>query len=97
MESLLKKFGTFVLVAAIILGIRVYKQISTHTEVKEKIISLCEGDIVCQHVVEKNFEECFDKNYSKGGRRRSGSLNQENFLRCINTKTKEPLFSIKDA
>ena len=90
---MLRKLGGIVLVVAVIIGMKMYNKQSTSKEVKAELVKLCEGDQKCVAAVETHFEGCFDSSYSIGGRRRSGKLDSDQLVACVNQRAGVEYFS----
>jgi hypothetical protein len=89
-----KNVGKFILTIAVIFGIKFYNKASAQTEGKDHLFALCEKDQYCLDVVEGSYDYCFEKNYSLGGRRNGGSLDQNKFLQCLNNEAETQIFTI---
>lgn len=91
--AILKKIGGALVGIGIFLGFKFYNKYSTKKEIKEKIVALCEQKTDCLGALDRHFEDCFDKNFSIGGRRRASKFNTEAFVNCFNTASGEEYLS----
>lgn len=91
----LRQFGGILIAIGVVVGLKFYNKSSDHDDIRAQLVVLCESDKDCTAAVDQHFDSCFDDNYSLGGKRRSGGLNQEAFLSCFNTKSGKVHFSTK--
>ena len=96
MKNILKRIGLGVVSIIVVVGFKFWNKAESHDSIKDQLIELCSGDSDCVLAVEQNFDRCFEHNYSIGGRRRSGSLNENSFLNCFNTIAGKQYFFISE-
>lgn len=82
------------IVAAIVLGLKFYNKHSDKSEVRGKMVQLCEGEAACVKAVETHFEACFEAAYKMGGRRSASRLEAEQFVQCVNSRSGKPYFAL---
>lgn len=82
----LRTIGGIAVAAGVIFGWKFYNKFNTASEVKGKLLAVCEDNSQCVGAVNKHFDTCFEAHYNLGGRRRSGYLKGAPFTDCLNAK-----------
>jgi hypothetical protein len=80
------------LTIATVFGIRVYNKQSAASEVKTRLVGLCEGDSACVATVETHFDACFDDSYTLSSRSQDGQKIARSLVTCLNQKAGEEYF-----
>ena len=94
--NMLKKVGGIALIIFVVMSIKLWNKSEEKEEFREHLLNLCHQDSDCIEVIGAYYETCFDKTYSLGGRRRSGSLNSEKFIACLNEESGSEFFAYKE-
>jgi len=97
MHNVLKKIATVLLAIVVTLGWKYYAKSSHASDYKKELVSLCSQDRDCVEAVNENFDSCYDDHYSIGGRHTNSKLNLESFASCLNEKSGQMYFSIKNS
>lgn len=90
----LRKFGFALVGITIAVGLKFYNKSATAKDVKQDMLSVCSTDSGCQQAVNTHFQQCFDRSYSMGSRRRSSSLDSQKLSACINQNSGIAYFGI---
>lgn len=80
------------LTLATVFGIRAYNKQSAASEVKARLVSLCEGDSACVGSVATHFDACFDDAYTLSSRSQDGQKIARSLVTCLNQKSGEEYF-----
>jgi hypothetical protein len=83
--------GAF-LTLAIVFGIRAYNKQSSASEVKTRLLALCEGDSGCASSVESHFDACFDSSYTLTSRNPDAQKIARSLVTCLNQKSGQGYF-----
>ena len=86
--------GLAALGVVVAFGLKFYNKSATAKEVKQEMLNICQTDSGCQNSVNTHFQKCFERSYSLGSRRRSGSLNARKLTDCINNNSGVAYFDI---
>lgn len=80
------------LTLAIVFGIRVYHKQEAASEIKARLVALCEGESACAHAVETHFDTCFDDAYTLSSRSQDAPKIAHSLVACLNEKSGESYF-----
>lgn len=78
--------GAVVVVVAVV-GLKVHGKARAERETRQALVDLCEGDEDCLAAVDEHFDACFGKAYDLGGRRRAATLDVEEMVECLNSRS----------
>jgi hypothetical protein len=81
-----------VLTLATVFGIRAYNKQAAASEIKTRLVTLCEGDSACAAAVETHFDACFDGAYTLGSRSQDAQKIARSLVTCLNQKAGEEYF-----
>lgn len=96
LKNWLKQAVMGLIAVAALLGYRFYNKGQSHDTIKADLVKMCEKEQACVSAVNRHFDACFDTAYSMGGRRKSASFDQNQFLNCFNQKAGKTYFSVAD-
>lgn len=80
------------LTLAIVFGIRVYNKQQAASEIRVRLVALCEGESACAHSVETHFDTCFDDAYTLGSRSQDAQKIARTLVTCLNEKSGQGYF-----
>lgn len=92
--NLLKGALSTIIVLAIVIGFRFYNKNTSYNDVRAQMLEFCQGVSKCEAILKEHFDTCFDDSYSMGSRRRSGGLDSQSFVECINGKSGAELLTL---
>ncbi len=83
-----------VIVVRVIVGFKLWSKSSSYNNVKNQMLTFCEGIAKCESMLTGHFDTCFDNSYNMDGRRHSGGLDHEAFIQCMNNMSRNELLAL---
>lgn len=77
---------------AIVFGFRVYNKQSAASEIKTRLMALCEGEPGCASSVGTHFDACFDRSYTLASRSEDAQKIARSLVTCLNEKSGKSYF-----